>query len=242
LKTLAKKVEKEHNKLLKLNKKPALFHCEKDAQDALLATIKSAVFCNVTGQTQVVKIKKKSNKRGRRPKQIPIEYDIFYKVQYEITNNESEIKTEQQKAGMFVLLATDLNELSDKSILVEYKGQISVEVTFKFLKSPMIVDRVFLKSNSRIEALGYLMLIALMIWTLMEREVRQNISEPLIGPGKIKMTKPTAWAIMMMLSSLKTIVYNDNQWLRTFANPPTENQLNCLILLGMSPEKYLYLF
>ena len=225
-----------------MNKKPALFHCEKDAQDALLATIKSAVFWDVTGQVQVVKINKKSNKLGRRPKHIPIEYDTFYKTQYEITKNESKIETEQQKAGMFVLLATDLNELSDKSILVEYKGQISVEVTFKFLKSPMIVDRVFLKSNSRIEALGYLMLIGLMIWTLMEREVRQNISEPLIGPGKIKMTKPTAWAIMMMFSSLKTIVYNDNRCLRTFANPPTENQLNCLILLGMSPEKYLYLF
>jgi transposase len=242
LKSLAKKVEKEHNKLLKLNKKPALFHCEKDAQDALLATIESAVFWDVTGQVQVVKINKKSNKPGRRPKHIPIEYDTFYKAQYEITKNESKIETEQQKAGMFVLLATDLNELSDKSILVEYKGQISVEVTFKFLKSPMIVDRVFLKSNSRIEALGYLMLIGLMIWTLMEREVRQNISKPLIGPGKIKMMKPTAWAIMMMFSSLKTIVYNDNQCLRIFANPPSENQLKCLALLGMSPEKYLYLF
>ena len=77
----------------------------------------------------------------------------------------------------------------------------------------------------------------------MEREVRQNISEPLIGPGKIKMIKPTAWAIMMMLNSLKTISYNNNnQYLRVFANQPTENQLKCLALLGMSPEKYLILF
>ena len=242
LKSLSKKVEKEHNKLLKLNKKPQLFHCKKDAHEALTATIKTSVFWDVTGQVQVVKIKKKRTKRGRRPKHIPIEYDTFYKVEYEITKNESKIETEQQKAGMFVLMATDLKELSDKSILIEYKGQISVEVTFKFLKSPMIVDQVFLKNNSRIEALGYLMLIALMIWTLMEREVRQNISEPLIGPGKIKMSKPTAWAIMMMLSSLKTIVYNDNRRLRAFANPPTENQLNCLKLLGMSPKNYLYLF
>lgn len=242
LKSLTKKIDKEHHRLLKLNKKPTLFHCEKDAQDALLAIIKTTAFWNVTGQIQSIKIKKKTNKRGRRPKHMPIEYDTLYKVQYAITKNETKIKNEQQKAGMFVLIATDLEELIDKEILVEYKGQISVEVTFKFLKSPMIVDRLFLKSNSRIEALGYLMLIALMIWTLMEREVRQNISEPLIGPGKIKMMKPTAWAIMMMLSSLKTVAYNDNQCLRSFANPPTENQLKCLAFLGMSPEKYLYLF
>ena len=243
LKSLSKKIEKENNRLLKLNKKPALFHCQKDAHDALLATIKSTTFCNVTGHVQVVKIKKKSNKRGRRPKNAVVEYDTFYKVQYEITKNDTKIKCEQQKAGMFVLITTDLVKLKDKKILVEYKGQISVEVTFKFLKSPMIVDRLFLKNNFRIEALGYLMLIALMVWTLMEREVRQNISEPLIGPGKIKMIKPTAWAIMMMLNSLKTISYNNNnQYLRVFANQPTENQLKCLALLGMSPEKYLILF
>ena len=144
---------------------------------------------------------------------------------------------------MFVLITTDLDTQRDQKILVEYKGQISVEVTFKFLKSPMIVDQLFLKNNFRIEALGYLMLIALMVWTLMEREVRQNISEPLIGPGKIKMIKPTAWAIMMMLSSLKTVTYVKNyKLIRDFANPPSQNQLQCLELLGMTPEKYLMLF
>ena len=233
---------KKPMRLLKLNKKPALFHCPDDAQDALATTMKSTVFWNVTGQIQPVTIKKKREKRGRRPKNAAVEYDTFYKVQYEITKNESGIKREQQKAGMFVLIATDLETLSDKKILIEYKGQISVEVTFKFLKSPMIVDRLFLKNNSRIEALGYLMLIALMVWSLMEREVRQNISEPLIGPGKIKMRKPTAWAIMMMLSSLKTITYNkNNKSMRDFANPPSQNQLDCLILLGLTTEKYLLL-
>ena len=243
LKSLTKKIEKEHKRLLKLNKKPALFHCPDDAQDALAATIKSTVFWNVTGQIQAVTIKKKRNKRGRRPKNAVVEYDTFYKVQYEITKNESLIKCEQQKAGMFVLITTDLDTHPDKKILVEYKRQISVEVTFKFLKSPMIVDRLFLKNNSRIEALGYLMLIALMVWSLMEREVRQNISEPLIGPGKIKMMKPTAWAIMMILSSLKTIrYYKNNNSIRVFANPPSQNQLRCLALLGLTPEKYLLLF
>ena len=243
LKSLTKKVEKEHKRLLKLNKKPALFHCSDDAQDALAATMKSTVFWNVTGQIQPVTIKKKSEKRGRRPKNATVEYDIFYKVQYEITKNESLIKCEQQKAGMFVLITTDLNTHCDKELLIEYKGQISVEVTFKFLKSPMIVDRLFLKNNSRIEALGYLMLIALMVWSLMEREVRQNISEPLIGPGKIKMSNPTAWATMMMLSSLKTIIFTkNNKSIRDFANPPSQNQLRCLAFLGMTPEKYLILF
>ena len=243
LKSLTKKIDHEHRRLLKVNKKPKLFHCQEDAQDVLLATINSTIFWNVTGQVEAVKIKKKTRKRGRRPKNAVIEYDTFYKLHYEFTTNDVKIKSEQQKAGMFVLIATDLKNFEDKEILVEYKRQTSVEMSFKFLKSPMIVDRVFLKNNSRIEALGYLMLIALMIWTLMEREVRQNISEPLIGPGRVKMIKPTAWAIMMMLSSLKVVVYkNNDRPLRDFAKPPTENQILCLSYLGMSLEKYLNLF
>jgi len=243
LKSLSKEIDKEHNRLLKLNKKPKLFHCEKDAHDELEATIKSTVFWNITGHIQLVNIKKKTGKRGRPPKNMKIEYETFYKVNYEISEKESKIKSEQQKAGMFVLITTDFHKFTDKEILVEYKGQTSVEMSFKFLKSPMIVDKIFLKKNSRIEALGYLMLIALMIWTLMEREVRQNISKPLIGPGNIEMAKPTAWAIMMMLSSLKIVAYKNNDLcLRSFVKPPSENQILCLAYLGISPEKYLYLF
>ena len=44
-----------------------------------------------------------------------------------LTENDSKIKCEQQKAGMFLLITTDLEKFNDKRILVEYKGQISVE-------------------------------------------------------------------------------------------------------------------
>jgi transposase len=46
----------------------------------------------------------------------------------------------------------------------EYKQQSSVELRFKFLKDPMFVDSLFLKTPERIEALGYVLLIALFIY------------------------------------------------------------------------------
>jgi len=206
LKALDKKIAAEHNHLLKLNKKPVWFHCEKDAQLVANQVKNATVFWNVSTQVQPFEVKKKTGKRGRRPQNVPIEYDTLYKVTYEITENQTKIDQEKQKAGMFVLITTHLERFSNKEILVEYKEQVSVEKCFPFLKSPMIVEQIFLKKNTRIEALGYLMLIALMVWNLMERQLRRNITTPLIGPGKISMAKPTAWAIMMMLNSIKVIV------------------------------------
>ena len=241
LKILERKVQAEQERLLKLNRKPAIFHCEKDAQVSLENVQKSIKFWNVSGQIQSVAIKKKTNKRGRRPRNEPVEYDTFYQIVYQMTENQNQIEKEKQKAGMFVLITTHLERFSDKEILVEYKEQSSVENCFKFLKSPMITEQVFLKNNSRIEALGYLMLIALMVWTLIERQLRQNITTPLIGPGKISMEKPTAWAIMMMLNSIKIKINPKPVGCeRSLLRPLSENELLCLYFLGITVKKYLF--
>lgn len=241
LKTLNRKVQAEQKRLLNLNQKPALFHCEKDAQVTLDNVQKSIKFWNVSGQIQSVAFKKKTGKRGRRRRNEPVEYDTFYQIVYQMTENHDQIEKEKQKAGMFVLITTHLERFSNKEILVEYKEQSSVESSFKFLKSPMIAEQVFLKNNSRIEALGYLMLVALMIWTLIERQLRNNITTPLIGPGKISMLQPTAWAIMMMLDSIKVKI-NPHPFgcERSLLRPLTENELLCLFFLGITVKKYLF--
>lgn len=47
-----------------------------------------------------------------------------------------------------------------------------VESDFAFLKYPLIVNGIFLKKPSRIDALGMVLNIALVIWRLMERSMR----------------------------------------------------------------------
>jgi transposase len=48
-------------------------------------------------------------------------------------------------------------------LLRTYKGQYGVESDFAFLKDPLIVNDLFLKTPSRIDALGMVLIIALMI-------------------------------------------------------------------------------
>jgi transposase len=61
-------------------------------------------------------------------------------------------------------------------MLSKYKGQQAVERGFRFLKDPMfLTDSVFLKSPERIEALGLIMGLCLLVYTLGQRQLRQTL-------------------------------------------------------------------
>lgn len=79
-------------------------------------------------------------------------------------------------------------------LLAMYKGQIQVEMNFAFLKDPFYTDEMYLKKPERIMTLGYIFLLALVIYHVFQRRIRQFITEekPMKGAGGRKLTKPTA--------------------------------------------------
>lgn len=52
-----------------------------------------------------------------------------------------------------------------------------MEVRFRYLKDPAFVDGFFVKDTGRLEALAYLMLVALLVYALIERIVRLGLNE-----------------------------------------------------------------
>ena len=50
-----------------------------------------------------------------------------------------------------------------------------MEQNFGFLKDPLIVNSLFLKKPERIEALGLVLLLALLLWRLLERSMRAHV-------------------------------------------------------------------
>ena len=85
----------------------------------------------------------------------------------------------KEEAGCFVLLtnvpmAGDLAH-SASDILSVYKDQHGTEQNYGFLKAPVLVNRLFLKKPERIEALGLIFLLALLLWRLMERAMRTYV-------------------------------------------------------------------
>jgi transposase len=72
------------------------------------------------------------------------------------------------EAGCFVLLSNltdpqDYNQWSAKQLLTLYKDQGGIEQNFSFLKDQVIVNSIFLKKPQRIEVLGLVLVIALLI-------------------------------------------------------------------------------
>ena len=77
---------------------------------------------------------------------------------------------------------------------------------FGFIKSPYVLGPVFVKKQSRVEAPGYVLLMALLIAMLLQRRMRKNIAKEGVTlqiPGKVKTPKPTAGMILDMLDTIR---------------------------------------
>jgi len=128
---------------------------------------------------------------------------LRYRLKTAISPQTEHIARLGEEAGCFVLLtnvptAGDLAH-SARDLLTVYKDQHGTEQNYGFLKDPVIVNSLFLKKEERIEALGLVLLLALLIWRLMERAMRRYVDTtgtPLPGWDKKATERPTAFMMV----------------------------------------------
>lgn len=184
-------------------------------------------------------------KRGR-PRQgeerAPEKYE--YRLEARISEDEEKTRGLRYEAGCFVLLTnlsseTDRQKWSPERLLGLYKNQSGIERNFGFLKDPVIVNSVFLKKPERIEVLGMILVIALLIWRLLERSMREYLAKTdttITGWVRRKTKKPTSFMMATKFISI-LIVKQENRWF--FAKPLKPVQLDYLNALGVSPEAFV---
>jgi transposase len=134
-----------------------------------------------------------------------------YRLKTTIKPDTERISRRKEEAGCFVLLTnvptTGHLAHSTRDILPVYKEQHGTEQNYGFLKDPVIVNSLFLKKPERIEALGLVLLLALLIWRLMERAMRTHVdttSTSLPGWDKKATERPTSF--MMVTKFVGVIV------------------------------------
>ena len=66
-------------------------------------------------------------------------------------------------------------DISDAEMIMRYKGQYYNEHGFSWMKSGAAMNPVFLKTPHRIASLGFLYCVGLMIWTIIQRTVRNGL-------------------------------------------------------------------
>ena len=133
--------------------------------------------------------------RGRAGEHTQYKEVINTTYSLEWSRNEAMIERESRADGLFPLI-TNSNELSAVEVLKTYKQQPFLEKRFQTSKSILEVAPVFLKKNERIEATVFLYFIALMIVSLIERNIRQQMKEKAIEslpilPTGLKTKSPT---------------------------------------------------
>ena len=162
---------------------------------------------------------------------------MHYRLKTTIKPDTERIRRREAEAGCFVLLtnvptAGDLAH-SARDILTVYKAQHGTEQNYGFLKDPVIVNSLFLKKPERIEALGLILLLALLIWRLMERAMRRHVdttSTPLPGWDKKTTERPTAF---MMVTKFAGVIVLKCGYDRQLARPLSAVQHHYLTALDV---------
>ena len=235
-------LEEKYKQLVTMAKETSSseFFCQADAR--LAAEQLSSHAQGSYHQIQVEVVEQPKFGRGRPPKdgsRTPTGYR--YQVKSQIIQDPDAIASLRQGAGCFVLLSNvplifQGRAWSGSDLLAQYKEQYGIEKNFGFLKDPLIVNSIFLKKNERIEVLGMVLLIALLIWRLMERTMREYITEQdrtITGWDNRQTQRPTAF--MMTTKFTNTLVLTVDR-MRKLARPLRDEQKEFLAALKVSVD------
>ncbi|PSB19070.1 IS1634 family transposase [filamentous cyanobacterium Phorm 46] len=166
-----------------------------------------------------------------------------FKVEAQLELDASVIAKETKASGRFILATNvlDASQLNPDEMIVKYKEQQSAERGFGFLKDPLFfTDSVFLKSPERIEALTLVMGLCLLVYTLGQRLLRQNLQltnktvKNQLGKGT---NRPTLRWIFQSFQSIHAVCIQGIQQVSNL----TSERLAILNLFPVTCRSYYFL-
>lgn len=218
------------------------YYCREDAQAAGQKLIRKSGSSYHQLQINVEEVPKYG--RGRpaagKPRKV-LRYE--YRLAATLVEAPEKVAPLRQEAGCFVLLTNLLDQQEDwpaQELLCLYKSQIGIEKNFSFLKDPAIVNSIFLKKAERIEVLGLVLLISLLIWRLMERCMRKYVEIndcKLPGWVRRKTKKPTAFMMTTKFASIMVITIDGH---RQLVKPLKPFQREYLDALGVTTDAFTF--
>jgi transposase len=212
-----------------------VYYCQADAERAVekLSAAASGSFHRL--QCEINKVAKYPRGRPAKDKsRTPTGYE--YQLAIKITQDDAAVDPMRLEAGCFVLLCNIDEQWTAKALLQLYKDQGGIEHNFGFLKNPLIVNGIFLKKPHRIEVLGLVLVISLLVWRLIERSMRQYIEhsgKTITGWKKRPTKRPTSFMLTTKFLEIPVLRLGSK---RQLARPLRPVQLEFLEALGLSPD------
>ena len=173
--------------------------------------------------------------------QSPTHYS--YRVSAEVAASPAAITLARRRTGRFILATNELDtaRLNASDILSTYKDQQAPERGFRFLKDPLFfTSRVFLNTPSRVAALAFVMGLALMVYSLAQRQLRQalKVQQQTIPNQLGKPTaKPTLRWVFMCFQAVHLLHLDGHLQVSNL----TDTRAKILSFLGAPCQKYYLL-
>lgn len=234
-KNFAKGSDQEYKAFLRLCN--IAYNDKKTAQEALEKFTKGCKFLSINALEMIeVPI---FGKRGR-PAKDAVPISTAYYLQGTAYTKRATFDEMARKKGRFIIATNELDKskLSDKELFEGYKGQSKVERGFRFLKDPQfLASTIFVKKPERVEALLFIMTLALTVYAALEYRIRQELQKQ--GTtlpnqlGKEVKNPTTRWVfqifngIHVLFGQEKPIVINKKA-----------SSIKIINLLGLDYQKY----
>jgi transposase len=155
------------------------FQCEQDAREAAQRIAAKAELHRVTVALTSEEKPVKRPRAGRPPKDEPRETTTTWRFALSFERDDERIAATRRRRSCFVL-ASDWTaaDWDDKRVLAEYRHQHLVEghTGFRWLKGPAAVAPVFLKTPSRIRAMGLILMLGLMVRNYIQGTLRAELA------------------------------------------------------------------
>ncbi len=169
---------------------------------------------------------------------------VIRTVVFVIHEDAEAITADALADGLFPLI-TNSKSLTLAEALNKYKYQPFLEKRNEQLKSVLDVAPVFLKRPARVASLLLVYFISLLVYALIEREVRRQmkrreISSLQLYPEERPCRRPTADLVLSLFAEHRRhrLIDADGHVHRTYYDPLPTEALTLLDLLGVDPTPY----
>ncbi len=172
-------------------------------------------------------------------------YETRYKVLYSLswTRSKKAIRGEENLDGIFPILCTD-EHLSAKGALVAYKYQPHLEKRFWLFKHILLAAPLLFKKIERVEAMMFVLFMALIYQAVIERKIRQGMKHATIDalpvyPEHRLSYHPTTAKVFERFENVCThLMKQGDEVVEEHRDTLTGIQMTILTLLDISEETY----
>jgi len=235
-KTLTRQSEKEHERIKKqlFHLQAQRFDTKKAACDAMEQHSKKWKYHQID-EVDIQKHVKYATK-GRPGADTPIK-SVQWQITATVKQDESRIAHERHRKACFILgTSIPSAQLADEEIFHAYKNQSQVENGFRFLKDPVFfVSSLFVKKPSRIEGLLMVMTLALLVYSVAQRRMRNELHrnrESLPNQIGQATTSPTLRWVFQMMEGIDYVEIKLKEEHQHLINGITDLHRKILMLFG----------